>query len=583
MEDSARNILKNISLEATGYKCFGKEGPAIEKILPMNIIIGRNNSGKSSILDLIEYIITPYMNIRPLTLDNSLNYRSGQAASVTLKDRITNEDTHSVPAAEKPFFIDKEIKWTLFPHDEMPVNAQTSGERFNSMTIGASTRGPIKAVDEIAFSRTKAIKSLKYKRLLADRDIVPEKEKTYEQKQSGQDVLQGNGDNATYILQSFLNDKTRFDLQLIRSVLKAMNDIFQPDSVFTNVSVQRRDDSDDKWEINLWDKYENPIPLSKTGSGIRTVLLVLILIHIIPRLENYPLQKFVFCFEELENNLHPAVLRRLFNYLRDRALQDECVFFITTHSNVVIDLFSRDDQAQIIHVTHDGEKATAKTVTTYVEHKGILDDLDVRASDLLQANCVVWMEGPTDRLYFNRWMDLWSDGKLKEGIHYQCVFYGGRLRAHLSAQSPGTESDNDYVEILRVNHNAIMLIDSDKKKESDNIDKTKQRLVSEIKSMDGIAWVTEGREIENYISSRTLSAFYSRNDIKGTSMPVYEKIWEKVDEIKPGDGEKYGEDKVFFAGEIIPYINKEDLNILDLTKQLENIGAKIYQWNGIKV
>ena len=152
------------------------------------------------------------------------------------------------------------------------------------------------------------------------------------------------------------------------------------------------------------------------------MLLVLIYLHLIPAVETKSLQEYLFGFEELENNLHPALQRRLLSYLRKTAVEKGCHFFLTTHSSVVIDLFASDDQAQILHVTHNGKQASVRTVKTYIENCGVLDDLDIRASDLLQANGIVWVEGPTDRLYFNHWVSEWTDGKLKEGTHYQCVF-----------------------------------------------------------------------------------------------------------------------------------------------------------------
>jgi hypothetical protein len=38
----------------------------------------------------------------------------------------------------------------------------------------------------------------------------------------------------------------------------------------------------------------------------------------------------------------------------------------------------------------------ARRLVQHVENRGILDDLDVRASDLLQSNGVVWLEGPSE-------------------------------------------------------------------------------------------------------------------------------------------------------------------------------------------
>ncbi|SHU60945.1 Uncharacterised protein [Mycobacteroides abscessus subsp. bolletii] len=50
-------------------------------------------------------------------------------------------------------------------------------------------------------------------------------------------------------------------------------------------------------------------------------------------------------------------------------------------------------------------------------------DLGYRPSDLLQANYVVWVEGPSDRTYIRRWLQI-ANPDLQEGIDYSIMFYG---------------------------------------------------------------------------------------------------------------------------------------------------------------
>ena len=46
------DLLERVSVKAANFKCFG-DSQGFERILPINVIIGRNNSGKSSLLDFI--------------------------------------------------------------------------------------------------------------------------------------------------------------------------------------------------------------------------------------------------------------------------------------------------------------------------------------------------------------------------------------------------------------------------------------------------------------------------------------------------------------------------------------------------
>ena len=51
--------LSKLSLKIRNYKCFEGEEQGYDVILPINVIIGRNNSGKSSLLDLIDQATSP--------------------------------------------------------------------------------------------------------------------------------------------------------------------------------------------------------------------------------------------------------------------------------------------------------------------------------------------------------------------------------------------------------------------------------------------------------------------------------------------------------------------------------------------
>lgn len=50
--------LNDFSIKVRHLKCFGDQEQGFEEIKPINLIIGRNNSGKSTLLDLIEFVVT---------------------------------------------------------------------------------------------------------------------------------------------------------------------------------------------------------------------------------------------------------------------------------------------------------------------------------------------------------------------------------------------------------------------------------------------------------------------------------------------------------------------------------------------
>jgi len=445
--------IEELSVKIRNYKCVGQEEQGFDKILPINLVIGRNNSGKSTLLELIQYAISG------LPTGLVVERHQGKDTELIFSHLLDTDELQKVfPSSNS----EGGISGNHWEYGKKWVGKRLTWGIRNNQRVFMKTDPPYdikilsvknKFENLTANVKSNPLEGKMVRRLSEARDIVPEHDDSNLN-------LDQSGRGGANIIQNYLN-KVSYPTYLVKEILlRELNNIFVPDSTFQEILCQQWNDN--RWEIYLEEKGKGSIPLSRTGSGLKTILLVLIILHLIPHIEKKQLSEYIFCLEELENNLHPALQRRLLIYLRDIALKENCTFFLATHSNVAIDLFSHDKHAQIIHVTHDGEKAEAKAVKTYIEQKGVLDDLDIRASDLLQSNGIVWVEGPSDRLYFNRWIELLTDGELREGTHYQCVLYGGRLLAHLTADEP-REVTGEWIEILRVNRNAIMIIDSDKR------------------------------------------------------------------------------------------------------------------------
>lgn len=53
----------DISIKIKNYKCFDDELQGFDEVKPINVIIGKNNSGKSSLLDLISFSSTDEFSI----------------------------------------------------------------------------------------------------------------------------------------------------------------------------------------------------------------------------------------------------------------------------------------------------------------------------------------------------------------------------------------------------------------------------------------------------------------------------------------------------------------------------------------
>ena len=274
----------------------------------------------------------------------------------------------------------------------------------------------------------------------------------------------------------------------------------------------------------------------------------------------------VVCIEEPELHMHPTLQKKLIEYLYSNTTNQ---YFISTHSAHILD----HPKASIFHVRFEDGSSKVTPVYTDVQKFTVCTDLGYRASDLLQANCIVWVEGPSDRIYLNHWIKS-VDSSLVEGIHYSIMFYGGRLLKHLSVNDPEID---EFISLRRLNRNLSIVIDSDRTAKTKKINKTKQRIRSEFSSNNGIVWVTSGREIENYIPHDTLEYAVKEVHPSVKSLKKFGQFDDALHAIT--SKEKFNTvDKVKIAHEVT---GKEiDWGVLDLQTNVENLVAFIKSSNG---
>lgn len=496
------------SFKFKGYECFKNEYSGLDEFKPITVIIGRNNTGKSHLLDVLSLLTTK-------TLENiGLDYcASGILEEASLRRTFPENSSGGDLSGNNQWYahgqryVNQQIEWDFNSADKTAsILNVASHETVRGNEENARRRRLSRLLTNVSTPLSNRI----FLRLLADRDMQPEVENF--------DLnLEPDGTGATNIIRKYiLSSNPEMREELIQDdLLNALSSIFGDDGEFTKIDVRHHED-DNRWEVFLGEPNKGLIPLSRSGSGLKTVILVLLHLLVLPHLKSKEKHQFVFAFEELENNLHPALLRRLFQFIADYVKRENCTLFLTTHSNVALDFFGLRQDTQIIHVNHDGNTASTRTVTAHFDHVGLLTELGSRPSDLLQANGVLWLEGPSDRIYLNHFINLYSDGNLREGRDYQCAFYGGSILANSTFTSPD-EADETFANLLRLNHNIAVICDGDRTAASGKGSRIKgrvQRIKQEVEMLrSAFLWITNAKEIENYIPGSVWSTVYDVDNV----------------------------------------------------------------------
>lgn len=553
--------LNFIDITAKRYKLFDEV--SIFGLSRVNVIIGKNNSGKSSLLDIIgaAYDINNYAKLKSEIEDI---FVSVSITETMVRDLFRgyisigrwNPNNFYKEYGDKTIEGKVSAQRSLINSDKWKSQIEIVSSDVGIQELKPHWRNGVESIQTFIDDNI-------FRRIAAERNIVPESESNM--------GVSPSGEGATNMIRKIINDSA-FEESLIEGMLlDALNEIMFPEAEYESIRIQQvRKNEETLWEVFLQEKGSSRIPLSKTGSGIKTIILMLLNLIVIPKLAKNSSKRYVYGFEELENNLHPAMQRKVFEYLYDFAVKNDVTIFLTTHSHVAINCFYDKQDASMFHIIKNQGKAEVKRIESYLDKAEILADLDVKASDILQANGIIWVEGPSDRVYIKKWLEVFTDNQFKEGQHYQFLYYGGRLLSQYALQE-----QTELISILTTNRNAAIIIDSDKRNQQASINSTKKRIVEEFEALHMFSWVTKGKEIENYITAATLAEKFGKN-IKQCGK--YALFPEYIKRYYNGFIGK----KVQFASEVIPFITVENTRgHLDLEEKIKKLYSQIVRWNGV--
>lgn len=263
--------------------------------------------------------------------------------------------------------------------------------------------------------------------------------------------------------------------------------------------------------------------------------------------------------EEPENSLHPGLQRIVLDtmltneFLRDKNLR----IFMTTHSNHLVDLSIRnfDDASIFVFEKYPAENSDPANERFLIRPANnarmhAIASLEALNSSVLMANCSIWVEGVTDRLYLRAYLDAYwrstecesdrnaakaSTGRYLEDIHYAFFEYAGSNLAHYvfgNESDAGVEGvDDDKIKMQFIANRVFLIADQDAKKDNKHEKWTKMA-----EGTDQFCYYfTQGREIENMLSESILKALLKDGFIRDPKITD-----DKIDGIQENEYRKRG-------------------------------------------
>ena len=324
--------------------------------------------------------------------------------------------------------------------------------------------------------------------------------------------------------------RTQAERKSVRDYECFLSTKFFPGQSVTLIPVE--EGNNDVVHIRIGDKDERPI--YDLGDGMQS--LIICTYPIVTETEKGSL----FFLEEPDLCMHPSLQRTFLEVLKTYHYKMGHQFFITTHSNHLLDLLEDNELVSIFSFSEIADRAGSpadpsqagngansksskpeqprfRIRQSNLKDRQTLLELGVRPSATYLANATIWVEGVSDCAYLRAYMEAfvyylkvqgkdWGERiaqrleQYKEDRHYAFVEYSGSNLEHYSFQDKGEDSEqaevksNEVTSVPDLCARAIVIADGD----IGNTGKGDRKESFAAQLVDRFIWLP-AKEIENMI------------------------------------------------------------------------------------
>lgn len=143
------------------------------------------------------------------------------------------------------------------------------------------------------------------------------------------------------------------------------------------------------WPTETMTRRELAFPLEESGTGVSQVIAILAAI--------LTKDQAVFIIDEINSFLHPAAVKTLLRILQTEYAHNQ--YIISTHAPEVIG-FSNPETIHLVKREGYDSQVTRLDIGKVADFRKIADNLGLSMADVFAADQVIWVEGPTEELCF---------------------------------------------------------------------------------------------------------------------------------------------------------------------------------------
>lgn len=259
--------------------------------------------------------------------------------------------------------------------------------------------------------------------------------------------------------------------------------------------------------VNIKIGSDKQFPISELGDGLQQAIIL--------TYEAFTKKDEVYSFfiEEPELHMHAGMVRQLMNFYLN---ETKHYYFFTTHSNHLLDMADESDQVIIQKFVKQPKSEERKEFEFKIYRCGrdrdLLASLGVKPSSVYLANCTIWVEGITDRLYITKYMEKYLSElettkpelykqyrRFMPNYHYTFVEYAGSNLTHWSFSDDYADQLKDKgLSAKAVASEMLLIADGDIQEKADRVRILKSELNKEN------YYIFECKETENTLPKASI-------------------------------------------------------------------------------
>lgn len=258
--------------------------------------------------------------------------------------------------------------------------------------------------------------------------------------------------------------------------------------------------------VNIKIGSDRQRPIYELGDGLQQAIILTYEAYIKNKDKEGNTETHAFFIEEPELHMHAGMVRQLMNFYLN---ETNHYYFFTTHSNHLLDMADESDQVMIQKFVKHPKEGSSNEFEFKIyrcdRDRDLLASLGVRPSSVYLANCTIWVEGITDRLYITKYMEKYlaelekSNNELYKkyrrfmpNYHYTFVEYAGSNLVHWCfSDTYADQLEDKGLNAKAVASEMLLIADGDIQNKADRV----QVLKSELKKDNYL--ILECKETEN--------------------------------------------------------------------------------------